>query len=72
MSLLFSPRVFLSPGMRLRYKLAHIRRLRCPFRKLIGHSSCVNALVFSRDGRFLVSGGDGAYPMSVCTAARFI
>ncbi|KAF8634162.1 hypothetical protein AX15_001030 [Amanita polypyramis BW_CC] len=30
-----------------------------PFsRKLLGHTSCVNALVFSRDGRFLVSGGD--------------
>ncbi|KIL68001.1 hypothetical protein M378DRAFT_191493 [Amanita muscaria Koide BX008] len=27
-------------------------------RKLIAHTSCVNALVFSRDGRFLVSGGD--------------
>ncbi|PFH53402.1 hypothetical protein AMATHDRAFT_55347 [Amanita thiersii Skay4041] len=27
-------------------------------RKLHGHTSCVNALTFSRDGRFLVSGGD--------------
>jgi DDB1- and CUL4-associated factor 5 len=35
-----------------------------PNRKLTKHTSCVNALAYSGDGRFLASGGDGKCKIS--------
>ena len=37
------------------------KRLTWPYRKLSRHSSCVNTITFSNDGRWLASAGDGAW-----------
>lgn len=39
-------------------------------RKLTAHASCVNYLTFSRkDGRWLASAGDGAFPLLIYLVA---
>ncbi|KAI0755071.1 WD40 repeat-like protein [Daedaleopsis nitida] len=51
-----------APAATRRYTVDNLLRDGLPYsRKLVAHTSCVNALAFSRDGRWFASAGDDPY-----------